>query len=272
MTDHTGTLVPFTNDEFALDLIPSGDSFKVAAPSLARALGFRDAPAMTRSVPEDEKGYTNLRTPGGDQSINYVTESGFYRVIGQRQASRVKDDEMRTRVERFQSWFYGEVLPEIRRTGGYQSAPELTAPELTGPELMARALIEADSTIKSRDAQIAALTPRAEVADRFLDATGDYSVKDAAGALTRAGVKVGQQRLFSELESRKWIFRGKGDGKWRPYQTAIDSGWVSVVPQSHYHPKTGVLVLDAPQVRVTVKGVRRIASDYGVLDLSAVAS
>ncbi|CNI35019.1 Uncharacterised protein [Mycobacterium tuberculosis] len=45
-------------------------------------------------------------------------------------------------------------------------------------------------------------------------------------------------------------------------QTAIDSGHMSVLPQSHYHPKTGVLVLDPPQPRVTPKGIQRLLSDY----------
>lgn len=113
--------------------------------------------------------------------------------------------------------------------------------------------------------RIAELEPKAEVADRLLDADGDLSVADAAKALTRAGVKTGAGRLFGDLERRGWIFRARGDGRWRVTQRAIDQGLMSVLPASHYHPKTGVLVLDPPQPRVTPKGLQRLLSEYGAL-------
>jgi len=73
-----------------------------------------------RSIPEPEKGSEIVRTPGGDQRVWYLTEPGFYRAVGQRQATRIKDPAARERVARFQGWVYGEVLPAIRRTGSYQ--------------------------------------------------------------------------------------------------------------------------------------------------------
>lgn len=106
---------PFTNEEFSLDLIPDGDSFKVVASGLARALGFRDAYRLAESIPEEEKGYTLARTPGGEQRILVVTEPGFYRALGQRQVSRIRNPQVRELVARFQSWVYGEVLPALRR-------------------------------------------------------------------------------------------------------------------------------------------------------------
>lgn len=112
-------LIPFRNEEFELTVTPDGDSFRVHAPGLARALGFRQALDMTRTIPDSEKGYELVRTPGGEQRIGYVTEAGFYRCLGQRQAARIKDANVRAQVERFQSWVYGEVLPSIRRRGGY---------------------------------------------------------------------------------------------------------------------------------------------------------
>lgn len=259
MPDCTGTLVPFQYQDVQVRVFTiDGDPWFVLA-DLCRVLALSNPSMVADRIESDALSTTEVTDSlGRVQSARIVSEPGMYEVIFLSRKPEARE---------FKRWITGTVLPEIRKTGSYNAVPELT-----GPELMARALIEADSTIRARDAQIAALTPRAEVADRFLDASGDYSVKDAAGALTRAGVKVGQQRLFSELETRGWIFRGKGDGRWRPYQTALDAGVVSVIPQSHYHPKTGVLVLDAPQIRVTVKGVRRVAADYGVLDLSKVAS
>lgn len=109
----------YENREFELQLIPDGDTFRVLAPGIARALGIRDSFRLMESIPEAEKGYTLACTPGGEQRVGYLTEPGFYRAIGQRQAARVKDPLIRAQVERFQGWVYSEVLPAIRRDGGY---------------------------------------------------------------------------------------------------------------------------------------------------------
>ncbi|PIB80527.1 phage antirepressor KilAC domain-containing protein [Mycobacterium celatum] len=139
---------------------------------------------------------------------------------------------------------------------------ETAAPALSGPELLAHAVLEAQKMLAAKDERIAELEPKAEVADKLLDAEGDLSVRDAAQSLTRAGIKVGERRLFAELDRRGWIKRALGDGRYRVMQSAIDAGYMSVLPQSHYHPKTGVLVLDPPQPRITPKGLQRLLSDY----------
>ncbi len=113
----------FNNGEFELRVLQRGDSFTVEAPGLARALGFHEARDMLRTLPEGEKGSEIAPTLGGYQRIGYVTESGFYRAIGRRYPARIKDPEIRAGVERFQDWVYGEVLPDIRRTGGYAARP-----------------------------------------------------------------------------------------------------------------------------------------------------
>jgi len=105
----------FTNDEFNLEFIPDGDSFNVVAAGLARSLGVRSAADLLRSIPDSEKGYALVRTLGGDQRVRVVTESGFYRALGQRHTSHIRDPRVRAAVERFQSWVYGEVLPSLRR-------------------------------------------------------------------------------------------------------------------------------------------------------------
>lgn len=150
-------------------------------------------------------------------------------------------------------------------------AHDIAAP--TGPELLARAVLEANSTIAAIEAENRALAPRADVADKFLTAEGDYEVADAAKILTNGGVQTGRDRLFAALAHKGWIYRHKGDGKWRVKQSAIDSGHMAVLPKQHYHPKTGVLVIDPPQPRVTFKGIARIGADYGaVIDPTATAA
>ncbi|MGW1998391.1 BRO-N domain-containing protein [Embleya sp. NPDC001921] len=110
----------FTNAEFDIETIQDGDSFRVLAPGLARGLGYRDASRMTESLPENEKGYTTAWTLGGEQQVLAVTEPGFYRLLGQRQASRIKNPESRAQVQRFQYWVFHDVLPSLRQHGRYE--------------------------------------------------------------------------------------------------------------------------------------------------------
>ncbi len=136
-------------------------------------------------------------------------------------------------------------------------APVVQAPALSGAELLAAAVLEAQRMLAEKDAQIAALEPQAAIASKILDADGDMSVADTAKSLCRAGLKLGQQRLFTRLAELKWVYRG-GDGRWHVTQSKIAAGYMNVIPQSHYHPRTGELVMDPPQPRVTPKGLQRL--------------
>lgn len=180
-----------------------------------------------------------------------VNEAGMWEVV-------IRSDK--PEAVRLRRWITSEVLPSIRRTGAY-SVPE--SPE----QLMARAVVQAQEIIARKDEQIAVLAPRAEAWDELASADGDYEVADAAKILARAGVETGRQRLFAQLAELGWIYRG-GQGKWKARQSAVDSGYLAEKPQSHHHPRTGEVVLDPPQVRVTVRGVERLRIRLGKLTLT----
>jgi len=252
----TAAIVPFTFSDQPVRVITDeqGEPWFVAT-DVARILGYSVAKDMTRHLDDDEKGGRPVPTPGGDQEMTVLTEAGLYAAILQRQVGRIDDERRRTIIANFKRWVTHTVLPAIRKTGSY------VAP-MTDRE---RALALAHEVIALND-RVAELEPRALVADKLLTADGDLSVADAAKALTRAGIKVGERRLFAALADRRWVYRDRGDGRWRVYQSAIDGGWMTVLPQSHYHPKTGVLVLDPPQPRVTPKGLERLLSDHGAAE------
>lgn len=181
---------------------------------------------------------------------NVVSEAGLFSLIlGSRKPE----------ARAFKRWVTHEVLPSIRRTGAYA----VETPE----QLLARALVTAQGVIERKDEHIAALTPRAEAWDDLASAEGDYDVADAAKILARAGVETGRARLFAQLADLHWIHRGH-HGKWVAYQTAVDAGYLTERPQSHHHPRTGEVVLDPPQVRVTIRGLERLRIRLGTLALT----
>lgn len=200
----------FGNGEFAIEVIPAADTFTVSAAGVARALGFRDAYRMVETVPEDQKGYTLAGTPGGEQRVWFLTEPGLYRVIGQRQTSRVKSPEVRAAVERFQHWVFGEVLPAIRRNGEYRQA------SIGEPPSQVEALrrwadeIERSAALAARVDELVPIAAQAEFhrAADGLVAVADFANKVKAWAKREHDVKVLHAEVWDFLGQLGLIVRG----------------------------------------------------------------
>ena len=113
-------VTPFLFENEALVRVVTGTDglpWFVAA-DVCRALGIRNNRDAVENLDEDEKGVANTDTPGGNQDLLTVSESGLYALI-----FRSRKPE----AVRFRKWVTGEVLPSIRRTGSY-TAPPITTP------------------------------------------------------------------------------------------------------------------------------------------------
>jgi len=223
-------------------IVLDGEPWFVGA-DVADALGFSRARDAVRMVEDEDKAAHSVRTPGGTQQATVINESGLYTLILR---------SNRPEAKAFKRWVTNDVLPQIRMTGRYEPVPQL-------PQTYAQALRELASTVEraeqaERDVQ--ALAPAAAAWDHLASADGDWSVADAAKILSRdPNIKTGQNRLFTLLYEWGWIYRA-GDRHWRANQAkAVDTQRLSVMPASHYHPRTGQLVQDPPQIRVLPKGL-----------------
>lgn len=141
------------------------------------------------------------------------------------------------------------------QTRRQELAPDFDPTSIDGVALILQAAQTALEKVRE-------LEPRAQAWDAIASAEGDYSVGDAAKILARAGIETGPQRLFGQMEAINWVFRGS-DRSWRAYAHRVDKGYLSEKPTFHYHPSTGERVIDAPQVRVTVKGVEQLRRRLG---------
>ncbi|WP_270366172.1 phage antirepressor KilAC domain-containing protein [Microbacterium algeriense] len=188
----------------------------------------------------------DISSGGQRRAVTIVSESGMYEVV-------IRSDKPEAR--RFRWWVTHEVIPAIRRTGTYA----VETPE----QLMARAVVQAQEIIATRDQQIAELAPRAEAWDEIADAGTDYAVRDVAPMLSRAGIETGPQRLFDTLADLGWIYRGE-KRRWTPYARAVDAGYLKVRAMPPYRDHdTGDLKPSAPQVRITPKGIERLRVRLG---------
>jgi prophage antirepressor-like protein len=226
-------------------VVIEGQPWFVAA-DVCAVLGIGNPRQAVSYLDEDEKGVTTNDTPGGPQQMATINEPGLYSLI-----LRSRKPEAKA----FKRWITHEVIPAIRKTGRYDAAPAI-------PQTYAEALQLAADQARQIEAQSAALAeaaPKVEAWDHLASADGDYAVADAAKILSRHPlIKVGRDRLFALMAREGWIYRRQLDNRWTVYQRAVDTGWLTELASSHYHPRTGELVLDPPQVRVRPKGLAEL--------------
>lgn len=231
-----------------------GDPWFVAK-DVTDILGLANGRDAVGRLPERMKSSVVIAdgTPGNPNKT-LISESGIYRLI------------MRSNLpaaERFQDWLAEEVIPSVRRTGSYSMQPAAPALPQDYEEALVALLGQVRET-KALESRVAELEPVAQSWNILAAADGDFSVNDAAKILARdPQIQIGQKRLFTVLAELKWTYRQLADDRPRAMQYAIERQWLSELPMSHYHPRTGDLVLDPPQVRVTVKGVHELHKRLG---------
>ena len=232
----------FNNDQFGnVRALSLNDEPWFVAKDVCDVLGIK-----TNHLREDGRGLDDdeiLSLPnweGRGSAPLIVSEAGFYKLV------------MRSRkpeAKAFQRWVTHEVLPAIRRTGGYMVAKQDETPE----EIMARAVLVAQDTIERQKREIAELKPKALFADAVETSKSTCSVGYLAKILKQNGMNIGRNRLFSWLRDNGFL--GK-TGKERniPLQRYVDQGLftVSAVPVQH---SSGEIVTNFT-VRVTGKGQR----------------
>ena len=231
----------FSDDRFgtvrALNL--EGDPWFVAK-DVCDALGLSNTTEALRNLDEDEK--SNISNSevaqSGGRSPLIVSEAGFYRLV-----LRSRKPEAKA----FQRWVTHEVLPAIRRTGGYMVARDET-PEQT----MARALIIAQDTMERQRKQIDALRPKALFADAVAASDGTCLVGELAKMLSQAGFKVGQNGLFEILRRDGYLISGNRSDRNMPTQRSQDMGLFKIKETAITHADGHVTLNRTP--KVTGKG------------------
>lgn len=226
-----------------------------AAADVAAALGYSSAKDLTRNLDDDEKGRQIVPTLGGNQELSTITEPGMYHSLNMRRAGSVKDEALRANVKAFQHQVNHEILPAIRRDGGYM----VSKPDETPEETMARAVLIANETIKRQKAQIEEMRPKALFADAVAASDGTCLVGELAKMMTQAGYQIGQNRLFELL--RKDGFLGKsGSNKNVPLQRYVEQGLFRIKETAIAHADGHVSINRT--TKITGKGQRYFLDRY----------
>lgn len=242
----------FNNAEFgALRVVKGNDGEPwFVAKDVCEALGLEQVSRAISRLEEDE--VTNSKvidSMGREQGTNLVSEAGFYRLVLK---SRRKE------AKAFQRWVTHEVLPSIRKDGGYIAS---TAND-SEADIMARALLIAQKTIERNQKRIAELEPKALFADAVAASDGTCLVGELAKMMRQNGVNVGQNRLFAML--REGGYLGKSGSNYNvPTQRAMEAGLFRIKETAITHSDGHVTISRTP--KVTGKGQTYFLKRFGAL-------
>ncbi|MBT9687745.1 hypothetical protein GPK70_08850 [Fusicatenibacter saccharivorans] len=236
----------FNSEEFGdvRTVTINGDPWFVGK-DVAAALGFTNPrDAISTHVFDEDKGVESIDTLGGKQKMTVINESGLYALVF---GSRLKS------AQRFKHWVTSEVLPAIRRTGGYQ----MPAPQ--GKELLALAVLEAQKTIEAQNTEIERMKPKEIFADAVSASTSSILIGDLAKLLRQNGVDTGQKRLFEQLRNEGYLMK-TGSSRNMPTQRYVADGLFQIKETVISNPDGSVRMTKT--TKVTGKGQQYFLNKY----------
>ena len=207
---------------------------------VATALGYSNASkALADHVAEEDKLNNESLSSLGQRGGWLINESGLYSLILSSKLDSAK---------RFKRWVTAEVLPSIRKSGGYIAGQD----EMSDTELLAKALLVAQRQIERRNAQIAEMQPKALFADAVAASHTSILIGELAKILKQNGVDIGQNRLFETLRQQGYLIRRNGTDYNSPTQRAMELGLFEVKESTVGNPDGSVRVTRT--TKVTGKG------------------
>lgn len=214
---------------------------------VAIALGYKEPSKAARErVDDEDRGMSKIDTPSGIQEMTIINESGLY--------SLVLSSKLPT-AKQFKRWVTSEVIPSIRKHGGYIHGQET----MTDAELLAKALLVANRQIEERQKRIDALEEKAKLdAPKILFASAVETAKtsilvgDLAKILKQNGVDIGQNRLFQWLRDNGWLIKDRRSDYNSPTQKGMNYGLFEVKEGTVINPDGSVRVTKT--TKVTGKG------------------
>lgn len=207
------TIKTFINDEFGnMRTVIRDEEVLFCASDIAKSLGYRNP----RKAISDHCRYVTKRdaphpqSPNKTISMSFISEGDVYRLIAY---SKLPS------AERFEKWVFDEVLPTIRKTGGYVSNEDLFINTyLPFADDNTKALFRTTlSTITQLNHKIEQDKPLVDFANHIQVSEDCISMNDMAKLATKNGIKIGRNKLFAFLRNEKVL---KSDNI--PYQRYME--------------------------------------------------
>ncbi|MGI5825667.1 MAG: phage antirepressor [Bacillota bacterium] len=235
----------FSNEQFGeVRTIEDNGKVMFCGKDVAKALGYqRTADAITAHC----KGVCVLPTPsnGGIQKMKYITEGDLYRLITHSKLPA---------AEKFESWVFDEVMPTIRKTGGYVANDDLFLNTyLPNADEQTRIFFKAQlKVMENLNKKIEQDKPKVLFADSVAASHTSILIGELAKLIKQNGYDIGQKRLFDWLRNQGYLIRRKGSDWNMPTQKSMDLGLFEVKETAITHSDGHTSV--SKTTKVTGKG------------------
>ena len=237
----------FKNTSFGeVRVLEEQGSSLFCAADVCRALQYvnpRDA--LAKHCEEEDVAKRDTLTTKGMQAMSYVTESGLYALIFGSKMPAAKE---------FKRWVTSEVLPAIRKSGGYM----VSRPDESAEDLMARALLVAQETLarstkenKELKARVEVAESKAVLAEAIEASTNTILIAELSKILQQNGVNIGHNRLFAWMRTNGYLCSNPAYYN-QPTQKAMQMGLFEVAKHVIQKPNGTSITTFTP--RVTGKG------------------
>lgn len=206
----------FENSEFGTlrGIEINGESWLVGK-DVAERLGYSNPrDALARHVDDEDKSTVAFHDgTSGNPNVTVINESGVYSLI---MGSKLPN------AKKFKRWVTSEVLPAIRKHGGYLT-PEKVEEALLNPDTLIRLATELKDEREKRralESKVAEDRPFTGFGRAIAASSDAILVREFAKLANNAGIQIGQNRLYGWLRERGYLMRDN-----KPYQKYVDSGW-----------------------------------------------
>lgn len=251
-------LIPFQFNTSSIRVVTTDDgAILFVASDVAKTLGYaRPNEAVTAHCKKakslididtvNHRVQQNQELARLDQKTKLIPESDVYRLT-----LRSKLES----AETFQDWLVEEVIPSIRKTGGYSAQPAIDPMKaLSDPAIMRTLLLGYTEKVIELETKVEEMQPKVDALDRIATATdGSFCLTDAAKTL-----QTPPRQLTSLMSGQRWIYKRVGSSHWIAYQDKIQAGYLE-------HKEKAIKLADGTdkmtcQVRVTAKGLAKLST------------
>ena len=237
----------FSNEEFgSIRRVEINGEFWLVGKDVAQALGYKNPQEAIRNhVDEEDKGVSEILTPGGKQSVPIINESGLYSLVLSSKLPSAK---------KFRRWVTSEVLPSIRKHGAYMT-PETLEAAILNPDYLikvATALKQETEKRKALEAKVQTDAPKVLFADSVAASTSTVLIGELAKIMRQNGINMGEKRLFQWMRDNGYLVKRKGTDHNMPTQLSMEQGLFRVKETVISHSDGHTSISKTP--KVTGKG------------------
>lgn len=245
----------FKNNQFGeiRTIVKNGEPWFVVA-DVCAYFGVTNRNRVMQGVDADDKGGTQMNTPGGMQTVAIVNEAGLYSVLFALQPTKARGvsdeyiEERQKQLHDFKRWITHDVIPTIRKHGAYMT-PETIEKTLLNPDYIIQLATTLKGEMEKRkqlEAKVEKDKPLVQFAEHVGSTSDCLSIRQFPKIVRDESIKIGEKRLFQWLRDKKYL-----DARNVAYQRYIESGYFNV---REVTKNTVVGTKIFPQTLVTGKG------------------